>query len=1546
MENVPHPDRISTQRTHVLPNDAADIDKKDKLKTKSITKTFKDCITGGAHRLGKMRKQTTKAVRHTSTAVKNVVSHGIQAKTDDETLNIVVETRKENNMQWADESNTLGLLNNANDTSFEQLWRETKGPQRDLTTKTPVMTLDKTFENAYGLHREDDYFYRLAAANGSPYAKPSFSLMLADLSTRDTSVAVPPVVDESVMSVYIEEPTERGTELTDSALKKHDESIDSMFHSSTNKNDDAPESKQRASSSADNLIYSPDDAAEESIAEEPSQDTKYVLSMEDYSMNQSIYKYSFVQPDSYVTNMSEERSPVQLMGELLPSEDSPSVFKGRVSLKCEPDYLKNLSSQREYDDLVSVVSETTTESPATEHDQDNEVSVESMKPEFLVESTSPECSASGHETEDIVSIVSDAISESPVTEFSERLFRNLSLESEHHESTLGDLVSTLSDMTSQAPTAALTDHQDRNVSLVTTILSSQQESEESALNDLVCTLTDTTSQAPTTALPVRKVSFGTTILSSPQESEESALNDLVCTLTDTTSQTPTTALPDHQDKKIPLETTSLSSPQESEACSLGDLVFTLGNMTSKAPTAASPDHQDRKISLDTTSLSSPQESEESTLGDLVFTLRDMASKAPTAASPDHQERMVSLDTTNLTSPQESEDVGSIAMEATHKEPMPELSEESLESEALFSRRKLKDLAPIATGSEMSRNEPKVQSTHATKEGVEKRHRKNPVTKILRGKMTRERFPKITGTRGKTKDNVCETKTTDHEPTGSEEQFRKSNLVSRPTDDAESFSSESMSLKVTESAPSVLETIDFKPAVYASPKIVKHSERKSTMGLASPSVDYRRIATSISDRNELDVTDVSELDASFLAPVTYSPSADSVASSAGSPLPLVSDQALSNAAFLFSPSYAGGEFKLLPRANSPRAMNLSTFAINTAESRGRLSTFSARSRPAFSIPVSSAPNNMSSIRPSRSSYSDDAITYSRPESCPPLDNGIQKHVHFSNFNDVFVLRESNKARVAMGTPVKVVSPVIENKVSDLTDTGIPFLTSTASDPSPPLSRGLFEESSPRTINLEHLHEVKAGDGDLEREDDSGVESPAQDTSNMSHREEESLQEVKVNDGDMSILQEDDSIVESTAQNTSRWSYREEDGVLCAATPLRANGRSVQHRPSLAAPANSPMIRFREAKIKFSSQPVAKVPIRESSPRKSAKPSVEGAVHSRVTELNSRLRSNRQLVRKNPRRETGGENAIAPRPATLMAPLFPNPAIMSYKDGTKSGPKYSIESQSSYEGMSDTGVSTVVSGDDEAERKPKYSTESQSTYEGKSDTGVSTDTSGEDEAEHKPKYSIDSSTYEGRSDTGVSTVASGEDDEVRQTDVSTIGVDKDIFAKMMGSPEESSCLDSEDEDDPFADIMKKSSPSFDDRKLDRTFGITLKSLLSQDENKSMNQQPPRPRLSRGPIGTSLRSLVSEDPSALTFDTNKENSSLGPRTLSFADKAKVNPREQQHRAPHGALCLSPLQRTPMQARKWRTLAAAAKKKDRTKKGSSKKQSGLRERSSNAIY
>jgi hypothetical protein len=66
---------------------------------------------------------------------------------------------------------------------------------------------------------------------------------------------------------------------------------------------------------------------------------------------------------------------------------------------------------------------------------------------------------------------------------------------------------------------------------------------------------------------------------------------------------------------------------------------------------------------------------------------------------------------------------------------------------------------------------------------------------------------------------------------------------------------------------------------------------------------------------------------------------------------------------------------------------------------------------------------------------------------------------------------------------------------------------------------------------------------------------------------------------------------------------------------------------------------------------------------------------------------------------------------------------------------------------------------------------------------------------------------------------------------------------------------------------------------------------------------------------------------LDSDEENTTVSsvPQVLPFRKGAPVRPTEQnQHRAPPGALCLSPMQRTPVQARKWRDLAMAAQEKD----------------------
>merc|ERR1712150_108975 len=95
-------------------------------------------------------------------------------------------------------------------------------------------------------------------------------------------------------------------------------------------------------------------------------------------------------------------------------------------------------------------------------------------------------------------------------------------------------------------------------------------------------------------------------------------------------------------------------------------------------------------------------------------------------------------------------------------------------------------------------------------------------------------------------------------------------------------------------------------------------------------------------------------------------------------------------------------------------------------------------------------------------------------------------------------------------------------------------------------------------------------------------------------------------------------------------------------------------------------------------------------------------------------------------------------------------------------------------------------------------------------------------------------------------------------------------------------------------------------------------------------------------------SEAPSVATLLRawkDKENDCL-KRPPKFTSKAVVNPQSMKNHRKNAAtpanLCLSPTQRTPLQARKWRSLAAEANEKETSKQGK-KSRNVFRERSMN---
>jgi hypothetical protein len=134
----------------------------------------------------------------------------------------------------------------------------------------------------------------------------------------------------------------------------------------------------------------------------------------------------------------------------------------------------------------------------------------------------------------------------------------------------------------------------------------------------------------------------------------------------------------------------------------------------------------------------------------------------------------------------------------------------------------------------------------------------------------------------------------------------------------------------------------------------------------------------------------------------------------------------------------------------------------------------------------------------------------------------------------------------------------------------------------------------------------------------------------------------------------------------------------------------------------------------------------------------------------------------------------------------------------------------------------------------------------------------------------------------------------------------------------------------------------------------STIRQDRSKRFGSQYASYRMSAG--GASVASSATGD----TVSTIKQNRFSIASTnssnilkwqqpsLPFRKNAPVKPTEQAVHSTPGLLTLSPLQKTPAQARKWRDLAAAAQERNTIKKGGSSNQTlrpNLGERSVNVL-
>jgi hypothetical protein len=185
-----------------------------------------------------------------------------------------------------------------------------------------------------------------------------------------------------------------------------------------------------------------------------------------------------------------------------------------------------------------------------------------------------------------------------------------------------------------------------------------------------------------------------------------------------------------------------------------------------------------------------------------------------------------------------------------------------------------------------------------------------------------------------------------------------------------------------------------------------------------------------------------------------------------------------------------------------------------------------------------------------------------------------------------------------------------------------------------------------------------------------------------------------------------------------------------------------------------------------------------------------------------------------------------------------------------------------------------------------------------------------------------------------VSSDEDEAAR-------GVLSDLLtahqAAAVEDSEASSAFFGDEEEDEFAAMLNYQDSESEDE--DATVAT-----IRQDKEGSLLGAMASHRLSYGESTTASSAAPSIETVRQRRQSSIGTAPKGAAVLPFREEAPVKPNEQNHRAPVGALCLSPMQRTPMQARKWRALAVAAQEKD-SKKKSNRGRKSLSERSINVL-
>jgi hypothetical protein len=537
------------------------------------------------------------------------------------------------------------------------------------------------------------------------------------------------------------------------------------------------------------------------------------------------------------------------------------------------------------------------------------------------------------------------------------------------------------------------------------------------------------------------------------------------------------------------------------------------------------------------------------------------------------------------------------------------------------------------------------------------------------------------------------------------------------------------------------------------------------------------------------------------------------------VPMVSQQAIFNADFLFAK--ASMEKTVMPKKEDGTG-----FTINTLESRSRMTA------------ISHKPVNI----PSSAAFSYSESFHSK-----------YRRVRFSDD----VSADDNNA-----------IPAIESKLSDLTE-------STAGRES--------HASTRSSLSIPRIDSIPEED---EEEGTAGIY--AEQVSMATSRDQPAVDE------------DDQDIKESESLNkpaVMRWSYRTEDGLMQGVTPL-VSGKSTSRI------TKSPSVRFMHAKDKFngnnnmpSKEGVSKKvsPVKRSSPVKRA-----SLVSSRIAAMEGRrARSEggvtRVMLPIKVRRNTTGDDALAPRKSTLQSPLLQrfieraNNINLIENSDTKHAARAS-ESPMMIDG-------SVVFARDRM-------------------LGVNMPAP-------KAQNSLDDS----------SSVNSDESEDVFGAILQPTTLEEetsgDAPLSVKNEIKTHSAVPLDDSDDSEMDAFEKIlsfQPSMDD-------GENSIERLVSDVAKQGEGQTPKSLFShassQGDTASFSSTLFKQDSIATNEEENLIPSYAGrfkakSASLGFQEGGHVKPNEQLHRAVPGSGNLSSMQRTPLQARTWRALAAAAQEKD----------------------